>query len=136
MLALRTDHAIRTLEFAQDILRIVKHLYRERRVKIRVQIGIDSGPAAGGLVGRTRFTYLLSGETMSIAGLLARQCPPNSVLVGSETHEAAKTVFPFGPATQVFPDGGGSPLAAWELKVETKPSTGEQTFQAQGAARV
>lgn len=117
----RADHASRMLLFAEDILTVARRLHRDRRAKIRVQIGIDSGPAAGGVAGRARLSYYLSGETVSIAAILASQCPPGEILVARQTYTYTQKLFNFGAPVRVIPPQGGSPVTAWPLKpAETK----------------
>src|SRR5205823_8269001 len=50
----RLDHASRVVDFGQDVVKRVSRLNRERGSKLAVQIGIGSGPATGGILGRTR----------------------------------------------------------------------------------
>jgi class 3 adenylate cyclase len=107
------DHAARIVEFALDLLGIVRRMPRDRRPP-RLQIGLDSGPAAGGVVGRTRIGYCLSGETVSIAAILCAQCPPDSILAAREVYQAASGRFRFGPAEAIT--APGRILPAWPLK--------------------
>jgi class 3 adenylate cyclase len=111
----RLDHASRIIDFAQDLLRIIRQLNREREIGLRVQIGIESGSAAGGVVGRVRFSYHLVGESMAMAGALASQAPTDGILVGPQIYAATRNLYHFGSSIQIAPSSGDS-IAAWPLK--------------------
>ncbi|MGD0964798.1 MAG: adenylate/guanylate cyclase domain-containing protein [Candidatus Acidiferrales bacterium] len=123
----RLDHASRIVDFAQDVLRISARLHRDRQVALHVQIGIDSGPAAGGIIGRKRFSYHLSGETLKVAAALAAQPRADSILVSERIHTSTERLYQFGSPVQVAM-GKGESFAAWPLKssasheVEPRPS--------------
>jgi class 3 adenylate cyclase len=111
----RLDHASRIVDFAQDIVRIVLRIHRDRKSHIQVQVGIDSGPAAGGVAGRTHFRYCLSGETLSIAGVLAEQCPPDHIMAGPQLYASMQKLHQFG-APILVAQPGGNVINAWPLK--------------------
>jgi class 3 adenylate cyclase len=111
----RLDHASRILDFAQDCLRIIRQLNREREIGLRVQIGIESGSAAGGVVGRIRFSYHLAGESMAMAGALASQAPSDGILVGPQIYAATRKLYHFGLPFQIAPTSDDS-IVAWPLK--------------------
>jgi class 3 adenylate cyclase len=121
----RLDHASRVADFAQDVLRIVGRLHRDRQVPLHVHIGIDSGPAAGGIVGRTRFSYHLSGETLKVAAALASLALIDSILVSERIHTSTEKVYQFGPRV-LLAIGNAESVAAWPLKstVDREPGPG------------
>lgn len=114
----RVDHAARMVDFAQDVLKITRRLHRERHVSIRVQIGLDCGPVAGGIVGRKHFGYYIAGETISTARALARQALPDTILVSDQIHDSTPSLYPFHAAIEATPPGG-SPITAWPLRVDS-----------------
>jgi len=133
----RLDHASRTVDFAQDMLQIVRRIRRDRHAHIQVQIGIDSGPATGGVVGRTHFSYYLSGETMSITGILALQCPPDSILVGQQAYSFTGKLYPFVGPMQIIRTGGTSAISAWQLRpTDTKSAAAPSSTETQGVSHV
>jgi class 3 adenylate cyclase len=111
----RLDHASRIVDFAQDVLRIVDWFRREKSADIHVQVGVDSGPAVGGVVGRKQFGYCLAGGTVSLASVLARECPPDEILAGEETHAATKKLYKFDAPVR-FAAADGDAVTAWPLR--------------------
>ncbi len=67
----RPDHARRMVQFAQAMDRIVAMFNRDHHAALRLAVGINSGPAVGGVVGRRKFLYDLWGDTVAIAKRLA-----------------------------------------------------------------
>src|SRR4029453_11901032 len=63
----RPDHTARMVEFAREVVRIVKRFNAERGVHLVAEIAINTGPVIGGLVGRRKFIYDLWGETVKLA---------------------------------------------------------------------
>jgi class 3 adenylate cyclase len=84
-------------------------------VPLGVHIGIDSGPAAGGIIGCRRFSYHLSGETVKVAAALARQRPVDSIWVSERIHAATDKLYRFGSPAELALETGES-FAAWPLK--------------------
>src|SRR5262249_16623544 len=50
----RIDHTHRMVEFAMDMLRIMRRFNEEHGSALGLNVGINAGPVAGGVVGRTR----------------------------------------------------------------------------------
>ena len=69
----RPDHTSRVVDFAQELVRIVERVNRDRGSKLRLQVGINAGPVTGGVVGRNKFIYDLWGETVSVARRLGER---------------------------------------------------------------
>jgi class 3 adenylate cyclase len=63
----RPDHTARMVEFAREVVRIVRRFNAERGLQIVAEVGINAGPVTGGLVGRRRFIYDLWGDTVKLA---------------------------------------------------------------------
>jgi class 3 adenylate cyclase len=112
----RLDHASRTIDFAQDVLTIVRRLNRDRQAGMQVQIGIESGAAAGGVVGKKRFRYNLSGETVAAAAAIARQALDDTIRVGRQTFTSTQNLYRYGMPAQVGTPGS-QPITAWPLLV-------------------
>ncbi len=63
----RPDHTARVVEFAREAARIVRRFNAERRTALTLEVGINTGPVVGGLVGRRKFIYDLWGDTVRLA---------------------------------------------------------------------
>jgi class 3 adenylate cyclase len=63
----RPDHTARMVDFAREVVRIVRRFNAERGIHLVAEIGINAGPVIGGLVGRRKFIYDLWGDTVKLA---------------------------------------------------------------------
>jgi class 3 adenylate cyclase len=103
----RPDHTARMVQFACEVVRIVKRFSAERGVRLVAEIGINTGPVIGGLVGRRKFIYDLWGDTVK----LARGIESNgkmSILVTRPVYDRVRDLVDFGSATSADVHGVGS----------------------------
>ncbi len=103
----RPDHTARIVDFAREVVRIVRRFNAERGVHLVAEIGINTGPVVGGLVGRRKFIYDLWGDTVK----LARGIEPDgksSILVTRPVYERVRDLVAFGPATSASVRGMGT----------------------------
>jgi adenylate cyclase len=63
----RHDHADRALAFSQDIIAAMSDAFGAR---LKLRIGINSGPVIAGLIGQKRSVYDVWGETVNLAARL------------------------------------------------------------------
>lgn len=131
----RLDQATRILDFAQDVQKAIHRLNRDRQARLEIRIGIDSGPASGGVLGRTRFSYHLSGEAMAASRALAGQAPENGVLVSGQIFKSTQNLYAFhSPVRVLSPEG--EPVEAWPLATGYRSNSGapQQTDPGTAAA--
>ena len=103
----RPDHTARMVEFAREVVRIVKRFNAERGVHLVAEIGINAGPVVGGLVGRRKFIYDLWGDTVKLARGIESD-GVTSILVTRPVYERVRELVAFGPATSADVRGMGS----------------------------
>lgn len=109
----RPDHVSRIVEFARDLIAILRRFNAERDLNLSVDIGINAGPVVGGIVGRNKFIYDLWGDTVNIA----RGLPSGNsmeVIVTDEVFQRMEGVRNFVPAPSVEIKGKGT-VKAWRL---------------------
>ena len=112
----RLDHARRTIEFAKDMLRIVRRFDRENNTELKLRIGINSGSVVAGIVGKDKFIYDLWGDTVNIANRLQSQGEWNTIQVSQNVHDRiAEFIEDFEPAQDLKIPHEGS-LAVWTTK--------------------
>jgi class 3 adenylate cyclase len=104
----RPDHPFRMVEFAQEMLRVVRHFNHDHASSLSLQVGINAGPVAGGLVGRTRFIYDLWGETVNVARAIRAQGKPNSIQVTRAVHDRLRDQYAFDAPVEVELPGKGT----------------------------
>jgi class 3 adenylate cyclase len=111
----RLDHASRTVDFAQDIVKRVHRLNRDRQANLVVKIGIGTGAATDGVVGRGRISYHLAGEPVSASHNLSMHAPAGMILASRQLYTAVQNLYAFDAPLQV-PAPGGETVVGWPLK--------------------
>jgi len=111
----RPDHTSRVVDFAQELVRIVERVNRDRGSKLRLQVGINAGPVTGGVVGRNKFIYDLWGETVSVARRLGERSESlSSVRLTRPVRERVQEQYPLGEPHSVELPGRGA-VETWQL---------------------
>jgi class 3 adenylate cyclase len=91
----RPDHTLRMVEFAREAVRIVRRFNAERGLDLVAEVGINTGPVTGGLVGRRRFIYDLWGDTVRLArGIVSDG--ETSIQVTQAVRDRVQDVVAFG----------------------------------------
>jgi class 3 adenylate cyclase len=103
----RPDHTARMVEFAREVVRIVRRFNAERGVHLVAEIGINAGPVIGGLVGRRKFIYDLWGETVKLARGIESD-GKTSIRVTRPVYERVRDLVKFGAETSAEVRGMGS----------------------------
>ncbi len=103
----RPDHTARMVNFAREVVRIVRRFNAERGVCIGTEIGINAGPVIGGLVGRRKFIYDLWGDTVKLARGIESD-GKTSILVTRPVYERVRDLVAFGTETRADVRGMGS----------------------------
>ncbi len=109
------DHDRRAIDFAIEMLSIIRRFNHERSFELNIRIAINSGDVVAGIVGRNRFIYDVWGDTINTARDLRLVCPPGSILVTTAVHQRLQDLYHFEP----LPDleiVGKPKVPAWRLK--------------------
>ena len=61
------DHAKVMVAFAKGMLDDLEEYNKTAKIKFNIRIGINCGPAAAGVIGRTKFIYDVWGNTVNVA---------------------------------------------------------------------
>jgi len=93
LISARLDHANRSIEFAQDVIRIVERFDHGYAQELAVQVGIDAGPVTSGVIGTERFNFELWGETADIANHIHTLPPPNHILITKAVQQRVEEQF-------------------------------------------
>jgi class 3 adenylate cyclase len=111
----RLDHAKYALDFALEMVRIVRLYAQEQNVCLNVCIGIDSGSVVAGLIGKTKFFYDLWGNTVNLARSLAAEGKPNTILVSASVCHLLQDLYEFSSLGEI-PIRDRGMLEVWTVK--------------------
>ncbi|MEL6581142.1 MAG: adenylate/guanylate cyclase domain-containing protein, partial [Cyanobacteria bacterium J06621_12] len=118
----RLDQAKRIIDFAKDMMRIVRRFNRERNMNLKLKIGVNSGSVVAGIVGKERFVYDLWGDTVNIANHLQSQGEWDTIQVTQNVYSRlSEFAEDFHPTSDLELSGKGN-LAVWATR-PYEPST-------------
>ncbi len=100
----RPDHTSRVVEFAQEMLRIVNRLNKERGTELSLAVGVNAGPVVAGVVGRSKFVYDLWGDTVTLARRAqeAQTAKSHVIRVTANVYTRLKDAYTFEANGQVW----------------------------------
>ena len=92
------DHAQRVADMAVSLQDEVPILGRENACPFELRVGIDTGPLVAGVIGTTKFSYDLWGDTVNTASRMQSHAAPGEILVTASAFERLGDSFSFeGP---------------------------------------
>lgn len=100
------------MEFALEALEYLENFNIESLIKLHLRVGLHTGPAVAGVIGHTRFTYDLWGDTVNTASRMEEMCEPDMIQISESTHEYIKDHYNFDPRGEVSVKGKG-PMHAY-----------------------
>jgi class 3 adenylate cyclase len=95
----RPDHAQLCAELALGMFDDLKAFNQENGKELNMRIGLNSGPVVAGVIGYTKFSYDLWGNTVNTASRMESTSKPGRVQVSPATYEAIKDQY-------ILEDGG------------------------------
>ena len=87
------EHAIRVTKMALGMYEDLDAFNKENGMELGMRIGINSGPVVAGVIGHSKFSYDLWGNTVNTASRMESTCLPGKVQVSPSTYEQIKGHF-------------------------------------------
>lgn len=110
------DDGDRMARFAGALPRVAAAVGGRFDVTLRLRVGIAAGPVTAGVIGRTKFSYDVWGDTVNLASRLEEIAAPGAVIV-SARFRALSPSSAFDAAGIVYVSGFGE-QEAWRLLLD------------------
>ena len=81
------SHAAILFEFGQELLKIASNYKDHKGEPITLRIGINSGPAVSGVIGKSKFSFDIWGDTINTAARLESYGVPSRIHMSEKTFE-------------------------------------------------
>src|ERR1043166_2907458 len=91
----RDDHAEATAEMALGIQAELARFNSERGTNFKARVGLHTGPVVAGVIGRTKFSYDLWGDTANVASRMESHGVVGAIQVSAATYERLKDKYDF-----------------------------------------
>jgi class 3 adenylate cyclase len=101
----RLDNVRRTVDFADEMLRIIERFNAETGHNLKLRAGIDTGTVSSGLVGRSTLAYDMWGSAVNLAYQVQSGSPQPGVYVTSRVYDVMRDSRDFTQAGTVTVDG-------------------------------
>ncbi len=111
----RNDHAEAVADMALDIIQVIAKFERNIDRPLQVRIGISSGPAVAGVIGKKKFIYDLWGDTVNTASRMESHGIPGEIQITQTTYNLLKDRYRFEDRGVINVKGKG-PMQTYLLK--------------------
>ena len=101
------NHAESIAFFALEMLEIINDYNKKNNLKLEIRIGINSGSAVAGVIGKRKFIYDLWGESVNTASRMESHGVPGGIHVSETTYFILKDKFKFKEREKIDVKGIG-----------------------------
>ncbi|GAA6622169.1 adenylate/guanylate cyclase domain-containing protein [Scytonema sp. NUACC26] len=119
------DSTQKTVQMALDMQACLAQFNTESKETFQLRIGINTGDVVAGVIGKTKFSYDLWGDTVNIASRMESNGLPGKIQVSAATYQRLKEQFEFEERGNITIKGKGEMRTYWLLgkarQCETSP---------------
>ncbi len=103
----REDHLEAIADMALEMRRAIARVNEHRGLSLAVRIGIHSGPVVAGVIGTTKFSYDVWGDTVNTASRMESHGAPGEIQVTNRVRERLQESYEFSEPRIVNVKGKG-----------------------------
>lgn len=103
----RADHALAIAAMALEMQTALAEVARAVNKNLMMRIGINSGPVIAGVIGSTKFTYDLWGDTVNVASRMEHLSLPDVIQVTEPTYNLLRHHYTFESRGAIAVKGKG-----------------------------
>ncbi len=81
------NHAIQCVDWSKEVINFLRKRNENRGIKWDIRIGIHTGSAVGGIIGKVKKSFDLWGDTINIASRLEKESSVNKINISAYTYE-------------------------------------------------
>lgn len=109
------NHAERCAEMALGMLQAMEEFNQSVGTSLAIRVGIDSGAVVAGVIGKSKFSYDLWGDTVNTASRMESYSLPGKVQASDRTYELLKDKYHFESRGTIEVKGKGE-MKTWFLE--------------------
>lgn len=88
-----TNHAVNCIRAAKMMLSYLEERNKSHEIKWRMRVGIHTGTAVAGVVGKKKFAYDLFGDAINTASRIESSGEVGKINISSSTYKLVKNDF-------------------------------------------
>lgn len=124
----RADHAHAVANMGLEMQEALAKTAEQTGKKLMMRIGINSGPVVAGVIGSTKFSYDLWGDTVNLASRMEQSGIPDGIQVTEATYKLLKDDYVF-ESRGTIPLKGKGEAEAYILKARKIKTGAPQLFE-------